>query len=50
MSACRSDFGKTKYMSFLIKDDELLQKYNEILGGKFNSDLVYNKKYIKAKI
>ena len=49
MSACRSDFGKTKYMSFLIKDDELLQKYNEIWGG-INSDLVYNEKYIKAKI
>ena len=26
MSAYRRDFDETKYMSFLIKDDELLQK------------------------
>ena len=25
----RSDFDETKYMSFLIKDDELLEAYNE---------------------
>ena len=30
MTAYRTDFGETKYMSFLIKDDELLEKYNEI--------------------
>ena len=30
MSACRRDFHETKYISFLIKDDELLEKYNEI--------------------
>ena len=30
MSAYRKDFDETKYMSFLIKDDELLEKYNEI--------------------
>ena len=30
MSAYRKDFDETKYMSFLIKDDELLGKYNEI--------------------
>ena len=28
--AYRTDFDKTKYMSFLIKDNELLGKYNEI--------------------
>ena len=32
MSAYRRDFNETKYMSFLIKDDELLEKYNEIWG------------------
>ena len=31
MSAYRKDFDKTKYMSFLIKNDELLEKYNEIM-------------------
>ena len=28
MSAYRRDFDETKYMSLLIKDDELLEKYN----------------------
>ena len=28
-SAYRRDFDETKYMSFLIKDDELLEKHNE---------------------
>ena len=30
MSAYRRDFDETKYMSFLIKHDELLEIYNEI--------------------
>ena len=30
MSSYRRDFDETKYISFLIKDDELLEKYNEI--------------------
>ena len=30
MSAYRGDFGETKYTFFLIKDDEFLEKYNEI--------------------
>ena len=30
MSAYRKDFDETEYMTFLIKDDELLEKYNEI--------------------
>ena len=28
MSACRKDFDETKYMSFLIKNNQLLEKYN----------------------
>ena len=32
MKAYRGDFGETKYMSFLIKDDQLSEKYNEIWG------------------
>ena len=31
MSAYRRDFDETKYISFLIKNDELLEKHNEIL-------------------
>ena len=30
MSAYRRDCDETNYMSFFIKDDELLEKYNEI--------------------
>ena len=30
MSAYRKDFDEAKYMSFLIKDNESLEKYNEI--------------------
>ena len=46
-----------KNMSFVIKDDDVLDKYNEIwdkikntLNIKFHSMLVYNEKYIKAKV
>ena len=57
MSAYRKDFDETKYVSFLIKDDKLLKKYNEIwkkikniIKKEFNSEPVYNEKYPKAKI
>ena len=30
MRANKTDFDETKFMSFLIKDDELPEKYNEI--------------------
>ena len=29
MSAYRRDFNETKYMSFLINNDECLEKHNE---------------------
>ena len=57
ISAYRRDFDETKYMSFLIKDDEFLEKYNEIWGNvtnnikkEFDSEPVYNEKYLKNKI
>ena len=44
-------------MSFVIKDYDVLDKYNEIwdkikgeLNIKFHSILVYDEKYIKAKV
>ena len=45
-------------MSFLIKDDKLLEQYNEMLKitlknnlkKEFDSEPLYNKKYLKAKI
>ena len=46
-----------KNMSFVIKDDDVLDKYNEIwdkikgkLNIKFHSMPVYDEKYIKAKV
>ena len=58
MSAFRKDIDETQYISsFLIKDDELLEKYNEIwekvknsLKKEFDSEPVYNEKYLKTKI
>ena len=57
MSAYRRDFDETKYLSSLIKDDELLENYNEIweevknsIKKEFDSKPVYNEKYLKAKI
>ena len=47
----------SKNMSFFIKDDDVLYKYNEIwdkikekLNIKFHSEPIYDKKYIKAKV
>ena len=44
-------------MSFLIKDDELLEKYSGIwekvknsIKKEFDSEPLYNEKYLKAKI
>ena len=46
-----------KSMSFMLKNDDMLDKYNEIwdkikvtLNVKFHSMSVYDEKYIKAKI
>ena len=57
MSAYERDFDETKYMCFLIKDDELLEKYNEIwekvknsLKKELDSEPVCNKKNLKDKI
>ena len=57
MSAYSRDFDETKYMSFLIKDDELSEKYNGIwekvsksIKKEFDSESVYNKTYQKTKL
>ena len=56
MSVCKRDFDETKCMYFLIKDENVFGKYKEIWGKnsnvikiEFNSELVYNKKHLKAK-
>ena len=42
----RRNFDETKYISFLIKDDELLEKYDEIWKKKlrivFKKNLIVN--------
>ena len=50
------DIG-SKNMSFMVKNDDVLDKYNEIwdkiketLNIKFHSIPVYDEKYIKAKV
>ena len=52
MSAHRRDFDETKIISLLVKDNELLEKYNEIWDKScstvekgFYNEPVYNKKY-----
>ena len=45
--------GQTKWMYFLIQDDELLEKYNTIwadIKKEFGSEPVYHKNYLKTKI
>ena len=49
--------GQTKWMYFLIKDDEFLEKYHTIwdkvradMKKEFDSDPVNNKNYLKTKI
>ena len=44
-------------MSFLIKNDEVCEKYEEIwdviknkLGIEFHNEPIYKKKYLKAKV
>ena len=56
MSAYTRDFDETKYMSFSIKYDELLEKSNEIweklrnsIKKECDSEPVYNEKYLKTK-
>ena len=57
MNGHTKGFNQTKYMSFLIKCDELLEKYNKILDKVskcmkkgFDCEPVYNGKYLKTKI
>ena len=49
--------GQTKWMYFLIADDDLLEKYNTIwdkvsddMKKGYDSKLVYNKEFLKTKI
>ena len=57
MGVYRKDFDGTKCMTFSIKDDKVLEKYNEIwkkvqniIKKEFDSEPVYSEKYLKAKV
>ena len=48
--------GQTKWMYFLIEDDDLLEKYNTVwdivsadIKKEFDSEPVYNKNYLNTK-
>ena len=49
--------GQTKWMHFLIEDNDLLKKYNTIwdkvsgnITRQFDSESVYSKEFLKTKI
>ena len=49
--------GQTKWVYFLIEDNDLLDKYNTVwdkvifdIKKEFNSESVYNKKFLKTEI
>ena len=51
-----SDFEETKCMTYLIKGNELLEKYNEIwekvgksIQKEFDGEPIYYEKYLKTK-
>ena len=53
----KSHDGETKWMHFLIEDNELLEKYNTVwdkvsadIKKEFDSEPVYNKEFLKTKI
>ena len=57
MSAYRKGFDETRYIYLLIKNDELLKKYNKIwkkgknnLKKEFDSEPFYNEEHLKAKV
>ena len=56
MSRFKTYSNKTKYMCFMIEDEKSCNKYMNIWGKvshvlktNFNSELIYNKIYLKAE-
>ena len=56
MSACRRDLHETKAMSSLTKDDDLLERYNEIwekvknsIKKEIDNEPLRHEKYLKTK-
>ena len=56
MSTYKINFDKTKHMFFMIEDKNFFDKYmkiwekvSNIIKNKFNSELIYDKIYLKTK-
>ena len=56
MKACKTDFDETECMSLLMKEEEFLEKYNDIwekfsniIKKEFNGKPAHNKKYLKTE-
>ena len=56
MSIYQRYFDKTKCMYFMIKDEKFFNKYmkvwekvSNIIKDIFNSEIIYNKRYLKAE-
>ena len=56
MITCKINFDENRFIYFLIKKEkefikykEILEKFRNIIKNKFNSQLLYNKKYLKAE-
>ena len=56
MMICKRNLDENRHIHFLIKEEKLFIKYMEILEkasntikNKFNSELIYSKKYLKAE-
>ena len=56
MSAYKINFDKMKHMYFMIEDEIFFDKYmkiwekvSNIIKNKFNSELIYDKIYLKTK-
>ena len=56
MITCKINFDENRLIYFLIKKEkefikykEILEKFRNIIKNKFNSQLLYNKKYLKAE-
>ena len=56
MIICKRNFDENRHIYFLIKKEKLFIKYMDILEqvrniikNKFNNELIYSKKYLKAE-
>ena len=56
MREYRNDFDEAKYLTFLTKNEKLLERYNDLwnkvsntIKKRFDRELAYNEKYLRIK-